>query len=567
MINFNKTLCFFFLIIFSIPIFSEDQNLAKLYEMVWDSDARGYIISVINDKSILTQIAKTEGSDGNRKKAVSKLDDQKVLAWFAKYDNDKSVRSAAIEKLNDQDVLFNIAQDEELDNQLDAIKKITDLNKLSILAHTGETRKIKIGAIKNIFDKKILSEIIQNSKDSYIIEAAKFQLLNQNELLTIIKAEGDMDLRLEALKRISDQSVLNDLALNSPEHEIRLQAISKLSDQNILAEIAKNDDESVIRKKAVEKLNPDNWQETFTFIAENDEDPFVRLSAMSKLKNEDLCNDLLISEAKKNNDMEVRRAYLFNVIDQNVIADIAKNDESVTVRVEAVIKLNPDQWQNLLIDIAKNDEHGRVRELATYKITDDNTLYGIAKSDKDIDVRCAATIAMSDKEKIFEIIQNDTNSSFCKRAAYHLNDIEKIKYLSLNHNSSDIRKALESTEVVEIKGILVDQNGKPISDKEVFIVPLEEDGSTNISFSYSSGKRYIMNNSCKTSGKWENQRGGFTLNIDLKTYLKYNQFSIGVMEDNNYSLLSMGDDISLIIIPTGNNIQTINLGDIIYRGR
>ena len=75
------------------------------------------------------------------------------------------------------------------------------------------------------------------------------------------------------------------------------------------------------------------------------------------------------------------------------------------VRAEAVSKPTD---QNVLIDIARNDNNRNVREVAVFKLTDQKVLADIAQNDKDKYVREAAANKMTNQGESFRIINESS---------------------------------------------------------------------------------------------------------------------------------------------------------------
>jgi len=70
----------------------------------------------------------------------------------------------------------------------------------------------------------------------------------------------------------------------------------------------------------------------------------------------------------KHSNWKVREAAIEKLTDQNVLIDIAKNDEDYNVRTAAIEKITD---QNVIIDVAKTDKNDKVRTAARNKISDE----------------------------------------------------------------------------------------------------------------------------------------------------------------------------------------------------
>ncbi len=276
--------------------------------------------------------------------------------------------------------------------------------------------EIRISSVKKIKKSRRLKEIIENDSDERVKQVAWFQIAkndkwgsegiyavksleDQKLLADIAKNEGKEYLRTAAVKKLEDWEVLDYIAKNDEDNDVRLAAIEKvvikitkadnfiaavekLEDQKLLADIAKNCKRVHVRRPAVEKLDPQKWQDLLAEIAKNDEDPLVCIAAVKKLN------------------------------DQKVLAYVAKNDKKYFVRTAAVEKLND---QKLLTDIAKNDENEYVRQAAVKKLNDQKLLSDIARNDENEDVRQAAVEKVKDRKLLAEIAKEEIEFKWKKK--------------------------------------------------------------------------------------------------------------------------------------------------------
>lgn len=119
----------------------------------------------------------------------------------------------------------------------------------------------------------------------------------------------------------------------------------------------------------------------------------------------------------KHSDPKVRLKAIEEITNQQVLKEVAKNDENWEVRKTATIKIT---YKTILADIAKNDENSDVRKIATAKLTTKTILNDIAKNDVNSDVRKAAIKRLTDiKQAQAEkrpAPQNDTGSEVAETA-------------------------------------------------------------------------------------------------------------------------------------------------------
>lgn len=118
----------------------------------------------------------------------------------------------------------------------------------------------------------------------------------------------------------------------------RLEAINEVTDQNVLCEISINDEDSEVRQAALRLIS----------------------------------------------DWKVRKATVKRITDENILFNIAQNDDNWVVRTEAVWKINNEDQ---LVHIAKTDQDRSVAEAAVRRIYNKDKLINISQSEADIDIR------------------------------------------------------------------------------------------------------------------------------------------------------------------------------------
>jgi len=117
--------------------------------------------------------------------------------------------------------------------------------------------------------------------------------------------------------------------------------------------------------------------------------------------------------------VEVRKAAVSKLTEQNTLTAIAQNDTSAEVRETAVKKLED---QSVLAEIAKTDSQSDVRFEAVMKITDQAILTDLAKTAEDSSVRYAAVSDLEDQQTLAEMALNDSSENVRNQAFSRIQD-------------------------------------------------------------------------------------------------------------------------------------------------
>ncbi len=195
-----------------------------------------------------------------------------------------------------------------------------------------------------------------------------------------------------------------------------------------------------VRRKALGKLEDQN---ILAEISKNDEDLAVRMVANKRLGKEN-SQDAHADVAKNDMNYEVRKRAVEKLNDQELLADIAKNDENEWVREKAIEKLDLDKWQELLTDVSKNDESVYVRQIAIKKIEDQELLARIAQNDLNEFVRKVAVESLENQELLANIAENVEDDTV-REIAFKKLDRDKWKVLFLErekHASNELNRIL-----------------------------------------------------------------------------------------------------------------------------
>ncbi len=228
-------------------------------------------------------------------------------------------------------------------------------------------------------------------------KCSKGHIKSCEKLKQIAISDDASRVRKAAIENLTDQSVLTEIAKNDARRAVRIAAINKITDQKVLFDIAKNESNSDVRKIAINKITDQNL---LFDIVKNDTRYGVRGEANKRI------DDLTVKIIEK-------------TIDQDVLANFAKNNTSQTVRIAAINKITD---QNILADIAKNVEYYLDQITVVEKITDIKVLADIAKNNTDPNIQRAARkrrIALNtatiekitDQSILAEIAKNDDYKS------------------------------------------------------------------------------------------------------------------------------------------------------------
>lgn len=147
----------------------------------------------------------------------------------------------------------------------------------------------------------------------------------------------------------------------------------------------------------------------------------------------------------KHSSIAIRKEYLATLTDQEKIIEIAKNDLSFEIRIEAIKKTESTETAK---ELCINDLDSRVRkECFDYIVNKINTdyifIHRILLNDKDKEVRIKALLKTDDQDVLIEVAQNDSDNDIEKIA------LEKIKDLS-------IVKSIKAKKPQKIMKILTD---------------------------------------------------------------------------------------------------------------
>lgn len=165
----------------------------------------------------------------------------------------------------------------------------------------------------------------------------------------------------------------------------------------------------------------------------------------------------------KHEDAKVRLEAVKELDDQEILAEIAKNDSDKDVRKEAVKKISNE---SVLADIAENDSDKDVREEAVERIGDESILLNLAQNEGNWDARIKLTklhpeldidyndLKNMDDNELINVIKNNPQNNIRVSAIEKLTNEDNLIYLVENYSNDFIIAAaiknpnLKNTEVL-----------------------------------------------------------------------------------------------------------------------
>jgi len=316
-----------------------------------------------------------KGQYTNHLTAIANLADESLLSIIVKKDKDCEARQLAYKKLgkeDSQEAIIDRAKYSKYDYEREsAIDKIADIDLLSNLALTGkyDIRQLAYKKLGKENCREALIDRAKYGKSDFVRESATNKITDINLLLDLAKT-GSYVTRQLAYKKLGEencQEAIIDRAKYSKYDYERESAIDKIADIDLLSDLAKTG-KYEIRQLAYKKLGEENCQEAIIDRAKNGKSDVERKSAINKLNDIGLLSDL----AKTDTNYDIRQV-AYKILGeencQDAIIDKAKNDKDSNQRMSAIGTLTD---QNILADIAKNEDIHRLSEsvLAASKLTD-----------------------------------------------------------------------------------------------------------------------------------------------------------------------------------------------------
>ena len=180
----------------------------------------------------------------------------------------------------------------------------------------------------------------------------------------------------------------------------------------------------------------------------------LKMGLFNFFKKTQPCNNGAEEQAKMGKEEEKSSSKSENIItDQKQLLKIAeKSTEEEKLAYQILVAINNHQGnpnfailheavasltnQNLIADIAKNNKYAGIRSAALKKLTLQKVLIDIAKNDNNIDVRRNAIGFVTDQSVLANIAKNDKQSGAREATIYHLEDQEVLAYIALNDDDN-----------------------------------------------------------------------------------------------------------------------------------
>ena len=164
-------------------------------------------------------------------------------------------------------------------------------------------------------------EIAEGTDDKDLRELALRRVTDQSLLAAAVIAGCSQSLAI--LKHVTDATQLGKIARTAKDKESRQKAVARIEDEAVLAEVASTDGEASVRAQAGKRLPPARWKDLLAIL--NAKKPEVLAATPA----------LLAEMARKALDEEVRAAAIIRLVDRAVLAQVASQDPSESVRREA----------------------------------------------------------------------------------------------------------------------------------------------------------------------------------------------------------------------------------------
>jgi len=418
--------------------FCDLASVAKNHE---SADERLAAMEKLDDQAVYAHVARNDSASFVRKAAVKGLNDQRLLASIAKQDEDANVRKAAIEKLDDQALLAEIAKDDELPEvRFAAIEHIRDQAFLVDLAKDATTNFVNVYTFFKGYELTFEKLTDATFLGTFAVKNRAAEGLNDQERLAeVVKTVNDHWVQQSAGKRITDQAILAELARH-PNAKIRALAMEKLDDQKILADVVRNEKHPGVRYQALQRLDD---QALLAYVAINDADTPSRRFAVERLHDQALLADV----AKYSKDLGVRKKAVEKIGAQTHLAEVAVNayddeargkawerltvpqyldavDEADEARAEYQVLVEGINDQEVYADVALNDDEITLRMAMIDVLTDQSALAEVVINDPEWKVRRAAMAKITDRECLADIIIHGNYETY--QAVERLTDMELI---------------------------------------------------------------------------------------------------------------------------------------------
>lgn len=150
----------------------------------------------INDSFIDHGTYKTIIDDTDSKicyKILNHISDEKIIKYLGiNYPTKEIIAKFVIENSKDQEALTTIALfNDNKDIRLDAVRNITDVEKLTKIVYSSRIYDICVAAINRIPDKNVIENISENASSVYVRDFAKGKLNIKDKSRSVLLSEED----------------------------------------------------------------------------------------------------------------------------------------------------------------------------------------------------------------------------------------------------------------------------------------------------------------------------------------------------------------------------------------
>lgn len=306
---------------------TEAAVLADIVQQGRHGDTRTAALARLTEPELLGEVAKKNDDVELRKSATLRVTDPAVLAEIVRKDPEVSVRQVAVPRVTDATVLAEIVKTESdvsirqfAISRVD-VSQVTDELVLAEVAKRHEGPASRKAAAVRITGSRLLMEIADGAEDKDLRELALRRVTDQSLLATAV-VEGRKG-SLSILKHVTDGNELARIARTATERECREKAVARIEDETVLAEIASSDRDVSIRIQASKRLPLARWKELLAVLNAKKSDVLAAAPGP------------LAEIARKALDEDVRSAAVMRLADGTVLAQVAENDPSNSVRQDA----------------------------------------------------------------------------------------------------------------------------------------------------------------------------------------------------------------------------------------
>jgi hypothetical protein len=192
----------------------------------------------LDERELLTEVAREDGDARVRRAAVAKLMDPGVLAGVARSDADEQVRAQALSML--RDIALEVFEGLGEADSLAAVAAIDDPRTLAGVAKNASRETTAQAALARVADAHARGSIARHSEHESVRRAAFEALQDHGEVLSIALNSEFKDPTLAAVERISDRAELEQIAARAKNKSAskRARAIVREMDERVAADEA-----------------------------------------------------------------------------------------------------------------------------------------------------------------------------------------------------------------------------------------------------------------------------------------------------------------------------------------